>query len=352
VSLTVTYSAGTAANLKPNFITVLELPAPIPQVGVWITDQELAQLPMSGPAWDQMKATADAPAGTPDLSNKDDPTNIAILAKALVFARTGEAHYRTEVVNALQVITYQNTEEGGRTLALSRELAAYIVAADLIVLGTYDPILDTAFRAKLTELLTKDLKGRTLQSMHEDRPNNWGTHAGASRAALAVYLGDTAELEHTAQVFKGWLGDRSAYAGFEYGTDLSWQCDPLNPVGINPLGCTKDGHSIDGALPDDMRRGGSFKWPPNPTGYAWEALQGAIVQAQILHRAGYPAWQWEDQALLRAVNFLYTINWPPEGDDSWQPWLVNSAYRSTFSAAAPAQPGKNMGWTDWTHAVP
>ena len=194
----------------------------------------------------------------------------------------------------------------------------------------------------------EELAGLTLQSTHEQRPNNWGTHAGASRAAVAVYLRDTAELERTAQVFRGYLGDRASYAGFRYG-DLSWQCDPERPVGINPEGCTKSGHSIDGVIPDDQRRCGSFTWPPCKAGYPWEALQGVLVQAGILHRAGYDVWNWEDQAILRAVTWLYDMQSPAEGDDTWQPHLVNAYYGTDFSAPVPASLGKNMAWTDWTH---
>jgi len=62
---------------------------------------------------------------------------------------------------------------------------------------------------------------------------------------------------------------------------------------------TKDGHRIDGVLPDDQRRGGSFGWPAPRENYVWEALQGALAQAVILHRAGYDVWNWEDRALLR-----------------------------------------------------
>src|SRR6185295_2047989 len=102
----------------------------------------------------------------------------------------------------------------------------------------------------------ENLDGQTLRSTHERRPNNWGTHAGAARVAIALYLGDDAELARAATVFHGWLGDRAAYAGFEYG-DVTWQCDPSKPVGIN-ASCVKDGHDIGGALPDDMRRGASF----------------------------------------------------------------------------------------------
>jgi hypothetical protein len=320
------------------------------QKGVWTSKAELAKLPTSGSAWKQLKAAADETSLYPDLSDRGGETNIVILAKALVYARTGEDKYRSQVRAALKIIASQNTEDGGNILPVGRNLVAYVVAADLIELPNYDAALDLQFRNKLRELLDKNVDGDSLQSTHETRANNFGTHAGASRAAVAVYLGDDSELERTAKVFRGWLGDRSAYSGFNYSDDLSWQCDPTKPVGVNPSGCVKGGRDIDGAIPEEMRRGGSFQWPPLETGYPWGGLQGAVVQAAILHRAGYPAWEWEDQALLRAVQFLYEIGWQAEGDDEWQIWLINRAYGTSFPAAFPAQPGKNMGFTDWTHA--
>ncbi|NOT57522.1 MAG: hypothetical protein HOP18_23195, partial [Deltaproteobacteria bacterium] len=192
---------------------------------IWISAEKLSALPMAGPAWQQLKTQADRPAGTPHLSDQDQMNNVYVLAKALVYARTGEEKYRAEVRQQLKLAL--NTELGGCTLALGRELAAYVIAADLIHLSGYDSTFDTnEFRPWLRRTLIETLEGRTLQSAHEERPNNWGTHAGASRAAVAVYLGDTAELARTAQVFQGFLGDRSAYAGFKFGADLSWQCDP------------------------------------------------------------------------------------------------------------------------------
>ncbi|MCI0398635.1 MAG: alginate lyase family protein [Chloroflexi bacterium] len=319
-----------------------------PAIGIWISREELALLPTSGPAWDNLKAAADQDPGRPDISDRDDLTDIYVLAKALVYARTGEAHYREEVIAAIQEA--MGTEEGGETLALGRNLVAYVIAADLVNLPAANPEVDEAFRTWLRQVLTEPMDDdRSLQETHELRPNNWGTHAGASRAAIALYLGDTAELERTAQVFKGWLGDRSAYDGFDYGRQ-DWQADPDNPVGINPPGATKEGHDIGGALPEEMRRSGRFRWPPRKTGYPWEGLQGTVVLAEILSRAGYPAWEWEDQALLRAVQFLHDIGWPAEGDDQWQVWLINHAYGADFPATTPTRPGKNMGWTDWTHS--
>jgi len=312
--------------------------------GIWISAAELANLPTSGPAWNYLVNAASGNIGTPNLSDQNDSTNTKTLAKALVGVRTGNETYKAQVRTA--VMSIMETENGGETLALGRNLAAFVIAADLVGLS---PAQDAQFRAWLGQVIYENLRGRNLVSTFEDRPNNWGTMAGGSLAAVAMYLGDQTLLARVAQVFKGWVGDRSSYAGFSFG-DLSWQADPNNPVAINPLGAMKDGHSIDGALPDEMRRGGSFRWPPRPTGYPWEALQGAIVQAEILYRAGYTdVYQWEDRALLRAVQFLYDIGWDATGDDEWIVWVIDSRYGTNFADNPQASAGKIMGWTGWTH---
>jgi hypothetical protein len=41
---------------------------------------------------------------------------------------------------------------------------------------------------------------------------------------------------------------------------------------------------------------------------------------------------------------------PPEGDDTWQAPLVDRYYGTRFWDGRPTAPGKNVGWTDWTHA--
>jgi hypothetical protein len=332
--------------------TVYQAAAPVvtQSSGIWMSREQLLARPMSGAAWTSLKSAADRSCGTPDLGNQDDPVNVCVMAQALVFARTGTASYRTNVVTALRAVVNSGTYSG-RALALGRELAAYVIAADLVDLKTADPTLDAAFRTKIKSLLTTPTTGgpASLVDCHETRPNNWGTHCGASRAAVAAYLGDAAQLARVATVFKGWLGDRAAYAKFAYG-DLSWQCNAAAPVGINPAGCTKLGHPIDGVLPDDQRRTGGFTWPPPKENYVYEALQGALVQAVILGRAGYDVFAWQDQALLRAATWLNTTAaYPAGGDDTWQPHLVNYFYHTTFPAPIPSSPGKNVGWTDWTH---
>ncbi|MEP7189994.1 MAG: hypothetical protein ABI901_12455, partial [Roseiflexaceae bacterium] len=147
----------------------------------------------------------------------------------------------------------------------------------------------------------------------------------------------------------GWLGDRTAYAGFTYG-QLDWQADASKPVGINPKGATKNGRNVDGVLPDDQRRAGGFTWPAPKENYVWEALQGAVVQAELLSHAGYDAWNWSDRAMWRAVNWEYTVNgFPATGDDTFEIYIINHAYGSSFSVGA-ANTGKNLDFTDWLYA--
>ncbi|HET9520807.1 MAG TPA: alginate lyase family protein [Candidatus Limnocylindrales bacterium] len=319
-------------------------PALVPSGSILIDRTRLMALPMSGSAWSDLKARADLPAAAPDLSDQNDPNDVTALAKALVYARTGVTRYRDETIVMLRAAV--GTEYPGDTLGIARGVAPLVLAADLI--GWRDP----AWMSWLRNLRTwaNPDRGYTLITMHEKRPNNWGTHAGAGRIATDLYLGDSADLARAAAVFKGYLGDRASYASFTYGSDLSWQYNTSAPVGINPTGAVKGGMNVDGIIPDDMRRGGSL-----PTvgdlgqSYTWEALQGVVLQAELLSRAGYPAWGWQDKAVLRAFTRIHALGYPAAGDDEWQPWLVNRRYGTSFPAPTGTHPGKSFGYADWLY---
>lgn len=108
--------------------------------GIWTSAEELAELSDSGPLWRNVESAADRPTKPPDLSEQDQKNSVHVLAKALVYARTGEQRYRDQVVlNCLQAIG----TEAGRTLALARKLLAYVFAADLVGLP---PDEDQEFR--------------------------------------------------------------------------------------------------------------------------------------------------------------------------------------------------------------
>jgi hypothetical protein len=303
-----------------------------------------------------MKEAADTDLGGGSLTVRDNH-NTRVLAAALVAARLDDHGYRSRVRDALKEVTEAalDLDDG---LAALRRLGTYAIAADIIGLSEFDPEFERTFRSWLVTARDTEYTsggGGTVAGYHERRPNNWGTHAGGSRIAVAIYLGDTSDLQRAAQVFRGWVGDRSAYNEFQFRSDFTWHCDEERPVGINPKGCTKrdqDGilRSIDGVLPDDQRRYGSFAWPPPKGNYVWEALQGALSQAWMLSRQGYEAFEWQDRALLRALNWLHDqADFPAEGDDTWQPHIINSVYGTAFPAPSPTRPGKNIGWTDWTH---
>lgn len=319
--------------------------------GLWISPERLATLPTSGPAWDRLVQVADGALGAPNVADQNSNHDVNTLAVALVAARLGDAQRRAKAANA--ILSAIGTEKGGRTLALGRNLPAYVIAADLIDLTDYDIFKDHEFRGWIRYAIHEPLDGETLVATHERRPNNWGTHAGAARIVVDLYNNDTTDLARAISVFKGWLGDRSSYVGFKFG-DLSWQVNPKAPVGVNPLGATKQGHSIDGSLPDDMRRGCSFRWPPCRTNYPWGALQGVVVQAALLQNAGYDSFSWNDRAVCRAAGFLRRLDvevggWWASGDDRWQPWIINYYCQSSYPVVSPISVGKNMGWTDWTH---
>lgn len=344
-----------ATALVCSLVTVTtSLPAAAQSRGIWISAGELAELPISGPAWDRLKRTADGSFDSAELTTRNSH-NTQVFAAALVAARLDDARYRGRVRDELRKVVAAPIDDGD-VLAAARRLGTYAIAADLVDLRSFDPSFSDQFDRWLAAVVRHEFSGGggggSIVSVQERRLNNFGTNASASRIAVAAYLGNSAELQRAATVFRGWLGDSGAYSDFSAG-DLSWQADRSTPVGVNPRGARIliDGalRNVDGVLPDDQRRG-EFTWPPPAENYVWGGMAGAIVAAELLERQGYDAWQWQDRALLRATTWLHDVaDFPASGDDTWQPWLINAAYGTRFPATA-AGAGKNLGFTDWTHA--
>jgi hypothetical protein len=316
--------------------------------GIWISQAEIDALPTTGAGYAEVKAAADTVSGAPSVTNQDSNHSTSIMAAALMCAKTSTATYCDKTTAALRALATGNYEDGGRALAYGREMIGYVLAADIIGLPQRDPALDAQFRAKIATWLDHATTSGpdSLRACSDVRPNNWGTHCTASRIAIDLYLGDKADLDKAARIVHGWMGDRSAYAGFDYG-DLWWQANPSAPVGVNPAGSEIGGHDVGGLQPEEMRRAGSFTWPPKQTDYAWEGNQGALASTWMLMRAGYPADQWSDRAECRVAAALYRIGWPAEGDDQWQPWLINRICGTDYPTTGGGR-GKNVGWSQWT----
>lgn len=327
------------------------LPPVVGQVlGVWSSPTELRTKPMSGDAWNSVKSTADSlsMSPNPDLDNQDDSTNVQVMAAAIVYARTGDTVYRTKVVNALQKV--EQFVPRGRTLAWARETGAYAISADLVGYRTAafeKKMLDMAESYKCSQL------NKTLLEMYKQRPNNWGSQAFGSLTAIYRYLGNTSRLQevrsHYVRAVNGPMPREASFGS------LSWQCSSSDPRWINKKGCsiTCNGTSVnvDGIIPDDMRRGGSCQSSPLFTGYPWEGLQGFVMAARILDRAGMSIWQEGDQAICRAASALqegrFGSGWRATGDDEWQIPFLDNACGKNWSASYGSSKwsaGKNVGW--------
>ncbi|MBI4612230.1 MAG: alginate lyase family protein [Planctomycetes bacterium] len=330
--------------LAGSFVAVLPAAGQTP--GLWSSAKELQALPMSGPAWQSVLDGANQPQAAPDLSNQDDNTNVWVLASAIVWARTASSPYRDKVVAAIETIVARGNP-GGSTLPWARQTGAYALAADLV---GYRTAAFEDFLRNMAEVFV-GTDGRTVLAMFRVRPNNWGSHAFGSLAAIYSYLGDRNRL---LEIRDHWVrGVEGTNPDYKWGTDLSWHIDPYNPRQINPAGAIKNGVDIDGVFPDDLRRGGSFQEPPIFTGYPWEALQGLVMAARVLERQGLPIWAYGESAILRAASCLqdrfaarYGSAWSATGDDLWMLPFFDKAYGKTWSSGRTDVwgHGKNAGW--------
>jgi hypothetical protein len=329
-------------------------PAPSPPpgggsaTGLWIGPAELSRLPASGAAWDRMVATARGSWGSPNLSDNNATHDTSTLAGALVAARTGDAALTQKTRSALMAVTRVTTYS--RVLELSRNITSYVVAADVVGLPAAERATFTTF---LETLPGKRLDGHSggvdMRSTALRSANNWGAMARAATVAIDLYVGDRAAVAPVATAHRAWLGE-AVTSQLSY-SDTAWHASSRK-AGINRRGSVVLGRSADGVIPEDQRRTGEPTSGAAAKGsYPWEALQGALVTGVLLDRAGLVDIDAGDEALTRAFRWLYDTNAnPPSGDDTWQPWLLNQVSGTRFATRPATSPGKNMAWTDWTHA--
>ncbi|MFQ5652810.1 MAG: FlgD immunoglobulin-like domain containing protein [bacterium] len=301
---------------------------------------------MTGEAWETVLEGADRNCSRPRISNKDDRTNVYVLAAAIVYARTGQVEYKKKVVRACEKLVGRGRPRG-RTLAWARGVGAYALAADLV--GYRTPEFEAWLLAMAEGFEARDR--RTLRQMFQERPNNWGAHAFGSLCAVYRYLGMFSSLE---EIRKYWIqGVTGPNPGFKFGSDSTWHVDKHDPRWINPRGAVKDSLNIDGIIGDDLRRAGSLSKPPTFTNYAWEGLQGLVMAARILERARLPIWVVGDSALYRAAHALqvrfsneFGPEWRARGDDQWLLPFIDAAYGTSWSHDQSHlwQHGKGAGW--------
>jgi len=73
-------------------------------MGIWVSSERLSKCPTSGSAWNRLKRAASEPVSFPNLSKQHSKANVQIMAKALIYTKTGEERYRKEVISACMMI--------------------------------------------------------------------------------------------------------------------------------------------------------------------------------------------------------------------------------------------------------
>jgi hypothetical protein len=349
----------------------LAVSAPTP--GIWISREELMKQPTSGSQWDRVRSDAARDPGAANIADQNSNHDVYTLAAALVCVRTGElcAKARQGVVSAI------GTEAGTRWLSVGRNLGAYVIAADLLNLRADGNASSDGSRVQawIQGWLTKQLSDNNNASLL--RPfapfhsaANAAAQEGFAYAAVAAYLDDKLALQRAWDSFRAYACDPGApnlgRMDLDKVVEDGWAHDDRSPCAVNPRGTTKvvpsgspgagSAYRIDGALGGDMRRGGKFQWVPGFTQYPWVGLEGFVPAAVVLQRAGFPAFDVADRAVVRTLEYLWYLR-QNTGDERWFDGrrsrevvhLVNAVYGTSFPVSDAIGAGRTVGYTGWTH---
>jgi hypothetical protein len=325
---------------------------------ILMSHSALMARPVTGVRWRNLKAVADASPGRANLCDQHSKHHLRTLAAALVYARTGSATHGTKARNGvMSAITTQRVGCDNATLALGRQLMAYVLAADFANLSG---ARDSTFRSWLATIRRKVIGGHgiwnSLFRTHYLSATNWGAYAGASRIAASLYLGDTADVRAAHLITRGFLGDRSAFRFSDNlsSAALSWSCAPSNYTPVNGW-CRRSGTLVDGVVIADLSRGGSLRWPPGSTGvqYQLDSIQGLGLQVELLYQNGYrSAWLWSNRALKRMANVVTRsraaggTGWNETNASRQMPWLLNRRLGMSLPRVLTSE-GRGIGFADW-----
>ena len=340
--------------------------------GIWVDRAALPERAITGADWDRLLADAGRDWGVADIENQDSNHDVYTLAGALVCVRTGQYcdKARQGVLDAI------GTESGARWLAVGRNLGSYVIAADLLELRADGVAGSAGTRVQewMEGWLTKQLRDNNTTTLRPAIPFSSGANAAAQEgfayAAVAAYLGDDWALQRAWDAFRTYACDPTAPDRENIDLDKvvadGWAADEGRPCAVNPAGTSKQvpsgspgagsTHRIDGSLGGDMRRGGVYQWEPGYTSYPWVGLEGFIPAAVILQRAGYPAFDVADRAVLRTHEYLKELA-DQTAETSWFDGvrareivhLVNVQYGVSFPINRVVGGGRTVGYTGWTH---
>ena len=331
--------------------------------GLFISQSEIMALPISGPEWDHVKTVADSAWGPATMTDQSSLTMNKVFAGALVYARTGDAAYKTKVIDKIKEVAVAGPLD---SLAMFRQIGSYVRAADLVGMPRDTIVASGETWGEWTARMMTDPVGDhdKWDSVEHGAyaPNTYGAYARDAYVSLALYNNDPDRLLNAYQITARWLGDLQFPNPFEKPTNVAmangWYCatgfDTTAPAHylavqgvINPADCdpVKAGINVEGASP-----GGP---PPTITGDGLDsqlaALDGTLAAAIMLSRHGYPEiWTAGDRAFKRnAVRIDVDASasiWPALLRNI--PHVVNDLYGTSLPEVATTT-GRSLGFTDW-----
>jgi hypothetical protein len=380
---TITATSGDASATASITVSTALEPVELPVTtgsGIWISAAEVKQLTTSGAAWDAVLKDAQRDSGRANIADQNSKHDVYTLAAALVCARNGEScdKARKGVLDAIGTeFNKQPSGDGPAAwLEVGRNLSAYVIAADLLELradgvdNSDGTRVEQWIRGWLTKQLPDNVSGKPRGFGPFHSGSNAAAQEGFAYATVAAYLGDRQALDRAWDAFRTYAGDPSApnreNIDLRHGVSSDWAHDDARPYAVNPKGATKRVPSgrpgagttqrIDGAIINDQRRGGNFQWEPGYTHYPWTGLAGFVPAAVVLQRAGYPAFEVADRAVLRTHEYLWFLR-TATGNADWfngtrgseVVQLVNHVYGTKYPVRSPVVVGMAVGYTDWTH---
>jgi hypothetical protein len=376
----VAFDSGRVESLPSSALALDVPPAPRegPRTGVsgLLVDLEVLMVrSTTGSAWDWLvKWAAQAERIAPVLGNFDDNADSGraaskYLACAMVAARTGSDRHRRVVVRGLDALigtenrSTDGTPSASYLLATGRQLPGWLAAADLI--GYDNPSFDMWLRTLPTKTIGDHgrVQWRALVGCSHNSASNWGLACLSSWAAIAIYLGDTAQLAEVSARFRYFLGDLSQYVA-PYGKtsdwDRTWFVDPVRWTGVN----RSTERLLDGAVGEDASRSaGSFPTlDRSGVGYTLETFSSMVLLAVMLDQAGRPdVWGWSEAAIRRTADWLVRYSAPYNSlrgvgstngwyaISKWMAWALNHYYGARYPTE-PSVYARNTVGADWIYA--
>ena len=220
------------------------------------------------------------------------------------------------------------TKEGARWLAIGRNLGSYVIAAD--VLGVRSGPIYEWLAGFLTRTLTANNTDEQVVADNWSSGSNASAQMGFVTAALCVYTNESTRLASSWEGYRRYCAIVRALV--EASNSDVWQLVPSDPVGIQDKGAAKTGCRLDGAIGNDMSRGGDDVCSPTWTQNSWVGLEGAVPAALVFARAGYPAWEVADAAIRRALDDPWFLR-QTTGNSDWFGMYLLERVR------VPGQPG-------------